>query len=256
MSDTKISDLAAVTDVLATDEYVLARSGATKKIDASNLLVASEVAFTPTGTIASTDVQAAIAEVATEAGGGAASSVSFTPAGTIAATNVQAAIEEVATEAGGGTGLYDAWAYVRHEVSSGTDGGTTTTSTWVTCPINTETSDADGIVSIASNQFTLAAGTYLVHARATGVGNSNATSYHRLRLRNITDSSTIEVGASRMTFNGGGELTVRSRFTLAGSKALSIEHWTNDGRATIGMGIATSASVVEVYTEVEIWREA
>ena len=52
MADTKISDLAAVTDVLATDEYVLARSGATKKIDASNLLVASEVAFTPAGSIA------------------------------------------------------------------------------------------------------------------------------------------------------------------------------------------------------------
>lgn len=33
-----------------------------------------------------------------------ASSVAFTPAGTIAATNVQAAIEEVAAEAGGGVG--------------------------------------------------------------------------------------------------------------------------------------------------------
>lgn len=35
-------------------------------------------------------------------GGGAASGVTFTPAGTIAATDVQAAIEEVASEAGGG----------------------------------------------------------------------------------------------------------------------------------------------------------
>jgi len=43
---------------------------------------------------------------AIEAGGGgavAASDVSFTPTGTIAATNVQAAIAEVASEAGGGT---------------------------------------------------------------------------------------------------------------------------------------------------------
>ena len=77
MADTKISDLAAVTDVLATDEYVLARSGATKKIDASNLLVASEVSFTPTGTISSTDVQAAIAEVATEGGGGGSGSKAY-----------------------------------------------------------------------------------------------------------------------------------------------------------------------------------
>lgn len=35
-------------------------------------------------------------------GGGTADTVTFTPAGTIAATNVQAAIEEVASEAGGG----------------------------------------------------------------------------------------------------------------------------------------------------------
>lgn len=42
MADTKISNLSAVTDVLGTDEYVLARSGATKKIDASDLF--SEIA--------------------------------------------------------------------------------------------------------------------------------------------------------------------------------------------------------------------
>ena len=41
MADTKISDLAAVTDVLTTDEFVLARSGATKKITGANL--ASEI---------------------------------------------------------------------------------------------------------------------------------------------------------------------------------------------------------------------
>jgi len=37
MADTKISALSAVTDVLATDEYVLARSGASKKITAANM---------------------------------------------------------------------------------------------------------------------------------------------------------------------------------------------------------------------------
>jgi hypothetical protein len=37
MADTKISALSAVTDVQATDEFVLARAGTTKKIDASDL---------------------------------------------------------------------------------------------------------------------------------------------------------------------------------------------------------------------------
>lgn len=40
MADSKISDLAAVTDLLTTDEYVLARSGASKKITGANLRAA------------------------------------------------------------------------------------------------------------------------------------------------------------------------------------------------------------------------
>lgn len=62
--------------------------------------VASEVPFTPAGSIAATDVQAAIEEVAAEATDDqVAADVPFTPAGTIDATDVQAAIEEVSAEA-------------------------------------------------------------------------------------------------------------------------------------------------------------
>lgn len=45
MADTKISGLAAVTDLLSTDELVLARSGTTKKIDASDFAFALGVEF-------------------------------------------------------------------------------------------------------------------------------------------------------------------------------------------------------------------
>lgn len=41
MADTKISALSSVTDLLSTDEFVLARSGATKKIAAVDLLAGS-----------------------------------------------------------------------------------------------------------------------------------------------------------------------------------------------------------------------
>jgi hypothetical protein len=62
--------------------------------------IASAVAFTPTGTVSSTNVQAAIAEVAAEAAAiPSASAVAFTPTGTVSSTNVQAAIAEVAAEA-------------------------------------------------------------------------------------------------------------------------------------------------------------
>ncbi len=86
--------------------------------DASAAHAASAVSYSPTGSIAATDVQTAVAEVASEAATAtgvvstavsdhlgdataahAATAISFTPAGSIAATTVQAAIEEAATEA-------------------------------------------------------------------------------------------------------------------------------------------------------------
>lgn len=73
-------------------------------------VTASQIAFAPTGTVAATDVQAAIDEVAAEKAplvhthvaanitNLSAANTPFTPAGTIAATDVQAAIVEVVAE--------------------------------------------------------------------------------------------------------------------------------------------------------------
>lgn len=63
---------------------------------------AANIAFTPAGTVAATDVQAAIAEVATDAATAitnlTATQVAYTPTGSVAATNVQTAIDEVVAE--------------------------------------------------------------------------------------------------------------------------------------------------------------
>ena len=79
--------------------------------DSSAAHAASAISFSATGTIAGTDAQTAIAEVATDAAAAltahtgdatdahAASAIGFTPTGTIAATTAQAAIAEVASEA-------------------------------------------------------------------------------------------------------------------------------------------------------------
>jgi hypothetical protein len=78
--------------------------------DATAAHAASAVSFSPTGTIAGTDVQTAVAEVATDAAAlvtahtgdatdaHAASAIGFTPVGAIAATDVQAAIAELEDE--------------------------------------------------------------------------------------------------------------------------------------------------------------
>jgi hypothetical protein len=64
---------------------------------------AASVSFTPTGSVAANNVQAAIAELAAEAAALTASAIAFSPTGSIAAANVQAAIAEVAAESVAGT---------------------------------------------------------------------------------------------------------------------------------------------------------
>jgi hypothetical protein len=96
--------------------------------DTSDAHDASAVSFAPAGTVAATDVQAAIAEVsgdveahiADTTAAHAATAISFTPAGTIAATTVQAAIEEVATEASGGLTTEQVQDIVGAEIVAGT----------------------------------------------------------------------------------------------------------------------------------------
>ena len=67
----------------------------------NSTIIAADVGFTPFGTIAATDVQAAIEEVVAEsvlAVDLIAANVVFTPAGDLVATDVQAALEELDTE--------------------------------------------------------------------------------------------------------------------------------------------------------------
>jgi hypothetical protein len=70
--------------------------------DSSAAHAASAISFSPTGTVAATTVQAAIAEVASEGGGTpgsvAAADVSYAGGTGMSATNVEAAIDELATE--------------------------------------------------------------------------------------------------------------------------------------------------------------
>lgn len=104
-SDADAHPIAAITGLQASlDQINIDISG---KAPAS-AGTAAGTSFSPSGTVAATNVQAAIAEVsgdvtalqATVSGLGtpAASAVTFSPTGTVAATNVQAAIAEVASE--------------------------------------------------------------------------------------------------------------------------------------------------------------
>jgi hypothetical protein len=126
---------------------------------------------------------------------------------------------------------------------------------WATRTLNTESFDPAGIVSLASDQFTLGAGSYYIKAMATTYN----TNRSKLRIRNVTDSSDALIGLSLFTpnANDGTPLMVEGRITIADSKTFELHEYAESlGGAGKDWGVATGASVFEVYASVMIWREA
>ena len=149
-----------------------------------------------------------------------------------------------------GFGLFSSYAIIADQKAQNTGGGTFTLGAWRTRDLNTEIADPDGIVSIASNQFTLAAGTYLIK----WVSQSYAVQYQQARLYNITDSSSD--GLSMVAYSSGQYQAIGSaRVVIAGSKAFEIQHYCSATYATNGFGNPANIGT-EQYTTVEIYKEA
>ena len=145
----------------------------------------------------------------------------------------------------------------RDEKTSGTGGGTFTSGSPQTRTLNTTPTNTITGASVASNQITLPAGTYYITASAQAflVGN------HKLRLRNITDSTTTIVGPSNYTGTDAAQPTYVSApalldgvFTIAASKAFELQHQCGTTRATSGFGTNNSFTEVEVYAQVTIFK--
>lgn len=135
-----------------------------------------------------------------------------------------------------------------------TNGGTFTVGAWRTRVLNTEDSDTNNDCSLASNQITLAAGTYecLISAPAYFVNS------HQIRLYNTTGAAVILTGTSE-TCNAviGGHSQTRSfivgRFTIAASQALEVQHICETTKTNDGLGAAANFTS-EIYTIAEFRR--
>jgi hypothetical protein len=152
-----------------------------------------------------------------------------------------------------GTLLFDAYAILTDEKAANTDGGTATTGDWRTRTLNTEV-DPDGIVTLAANQFTLQAGTYLIRASAP----AHVVNRHKTKIRNITAGSDAIIGMSMYADSANGVTSTSSlvgRVTVAVATAFELQHRVETTANTVGFGVADNFGVVEVYSIVEIWRE-
>ena len=156
-----------------------------------------------------------------------------------------------ATVTGLSAGLFSSYAIIADQKVG--QSGTFTSGAWRTRDLNTEIADPDGIVSIASDQFTLAAGSYLIKWIAPAF----YVNLHQTRLYNVTDAAQVEVGVCAFV-NVNSVVTTSSgcaRTTIAGSKAFTIEHRCVTTAATAGFGQNCAFSVNDQYTLVEIFKE-
>ena len=154
-------------------------------------------------------------------------------------------------------GLYASYALLADIKGNDVNGGGTLTSgDWRTRDLNTELHDADGIVSLSSNQFTLQAGTYRIAATTP----SYQTDRHQAALYNVTDSSYVQFGPVAYTNNNENITTesfLRTRFTISGAKVFELRHRAQTSETTygFGVGLANYWTGSSIFAVVEIFKE-
>lgn len=140
---------------------------------------------------------------------------------------------------------------VRHELASGTHGGSANSSVWNVRSLNTVVDNSIAGASLASNQITLSAGTYRVKASApTG----DEVSGHQMALYNVTSGTNLLYGT---TDSPSSRSFVEGTFVLASTSTLSLRHWIRGANgAETNQGACAQSGVNEIYTVAEFWRES
>ena len=152
-------------------------------------------------------------------------------------------------------GLFSSYASICDQKSSGTAGGEGSTSTWNIRDLNTEITDPDGIVSISSNKFTLGAGNYLIK----WVAPAHRVNKNQSRLYDVTNTAVIGYGQSMRSYQSDVTSTNSNglaRVTPSGSTEYRIEHNNESHEGAEDFGQGNSFGSVEIYTIVEIYKEA
>jgi hypothetical protein len=144
---------------------------------------------------------------------------------------------------------------IEDQKAQNTQGGTATSGSWFTRVLNTLVRNHGTLASLASNEFTLPAGTYYISWSVPG----QFVVLFQSRLQNMTDGSTAGVGTSELAQGGAFSIVSRSVgsavVTIATAKAFAVQMQVSATRATDGLGVAANFTT-EVYTRVEITKVA
>ena len=152
-------------------------------------------------------------------------------------------------------GLFSSYAIVQDQKSDTTEGGSATSGSWQKRDLNTEVADPDGIVSLSNNQFTLAAGNYLLKWTCPGYKVDRLQS----RIYDVTNSAVVGKGTGAFPNSGSAqqdETFGSTRVTPTGTTVYEIQNRVETTNNSVGYGIGCDFGDVEVYSTLEIYKEA
>jgi len=143
------------------------------------------------------------------------------------------------------------FAVVSDQKSTGTAGGTSTTS-FSTRVLNTEVFDPDNIVTVASNQFTLIAGTYIIEWQCPHYRSNSATTV----LYDVTGSANVATGTSgydtSSSVHGTNALSTGiARVVISAANTYDIRMKVSSEKTSNGFGVAANGNP-ETYSVVKI----
>jgi len=152
-------------------------------------------------------------------------------------------------------GFFDGYILIVDEKTAGTDGGGFTTGADRTRDLNQEKADTGNHATLASDQITLLAGTYITNINAPGFD----VRLHQAWLQNITDASEELPGRSAFSnasssAGGQGDSIIWGKFTITDTKTFEVQHRGSQTRGTDGFGLAANFVSVETYTVAQFWR--
>jgi hypothetical protein len=135
--------------------------------------------------------------------------------------------------------------------AANTNGGGSTSGSFLKRTLNTTVVNNITGCSIASSVVTLPAGTFYAY----GLCPSYTVQRTKARIYNATDAATLLDGVSNIS-GDGIFTTVEGTFTLAASKTIELQHRVGTTVTTNGLGVASNFGVNEVYSILRIVRIA
>jgi microcystin-dependent protein len=150
--------------------------------------------------------------------------------------------------------LQPRFATIQDVKSAGTAAGAATSGAWTTHTLNTLVDSTGIVTSLSSNQFVLNPGTYNIFGDAQFFRVNEC----KLRIRNITDSTTSLVGESGYADVGasGGGITIPvfGEITISAAKTFELQWRVGTTKTINGLGSASNFGENEVYATVQIQK--